>query len=208
MALKKTKPVPATTGKASAGSSSPRPAARSGKAVSASSGTAAVTRTAAAPNQLQCYEAGIRLFHSCRYAEAHELFAKAAAGNDRGIAHRAELHARMCARRLEEPGALPQSAEEHYNYGVALINSRELAAAREHLEAALAMTIDADHVYYALALCYGLAGDLQAAYENLRRAIELQPRNRIQARQDADFAPFAAQAPLDRLLYPEKKSSF
>lgn len=208
MALKKSKPVPGTTAKASEGSSSPRPAARSGKGVSASSGAVAVTRTATAPDQLQCYEAGIRLFRGCQFREAHASFVKAAVGHDRGIAHRAELHARMCERRLEEPQALPQTAEEHYNYGVALINSRELAAAREHLQAALAMTTDADHVYYALALCYGLAGDLQAAYENLRRAIELQPRNRIQARQDTDFAPFAAQPPLDRLLYPDKKSSF
>ena len=45
-----------------------------------------------------------------------------------------------------------------------------------------------------------------ARYENLRRAIELEPRNRIIARQDADFAPLANQPPFDALLYPEKKS--
>ena len=38
----------------------------------------------------------------------------------------------------------------------------------------------------------------------LKRAIEIQPRNRIAARQDADFAGIANQSPLDRLLYPEK----
>jgi tetratricopeptide (TPR) repeat protein len=136
------------------------------------------------------------------------LFGRAARGSDRGIAHRAELHARMCDRRIEQPAALPTTAEEHYNYGVALINSRELAAAREHLQTALAMDAAADHIYYALALCYGLGGDLQACYENLKRAIELQPRNRIAARQDADFAPFANHPPLDRLLHPEKENAY
>ncbi len=207
MAVKRTKPAPKSIAK-SAESTASATAARSGKAVSAASGAAAAPRAAGAPDQLQLYESGIRLFNASRYREARELFAKAARGYDRGIAHRAELHVRMCDRRLEEPVALPQTAEEHYTYGVALINARELAAAREHLQAALAMASEADHVYYALALCYGLAGDLQAAYENLKRAIELQPRNRIQARQDADFAPFSGLPPLDRLLYPEKKNAY
>jgi hypothetical protein len=39
----------------------------------------------------------------------------------------------------------------------------------------------------------------------LRRAIELEPRNRIIARQDHDFGPLAHQPPFDALLYPEKK---
>lgn len=206
MALKKIKPVSKTTSaKAMAGQGPPGPA-KGGK--SAASIAAAAPQMAPEQDQLQCYESGIRLFHSSRFREAREMFARAAKGSDRGIAHRAELHARMCDRRLEEPVAVPQSAEDHYTYGVALINSRELTAAREHLEAALAMNAEADHVLYALALCHGLAGDLQSAYENLRRAIELQPRNRIQARQDADFAAFAGRPPLDRLLYPEKKSPF
>jgi tetratricopeptide (TPR) repeat protein len=198
MAAKKTKPAPRTPAAPRAGSLAP--------AAGATSVAAAAPRPAPAPGQLQLYETGIRLFHAARYREARELFQQAAGGADRAVAHRAELHARMCDRRLHSAVALPQSAEEHYTYGVALINSRELPAAREHLQAALGMNADADHVLYALALCHGLAGDLQASYENLRRAIELQPRNRIQARQDADFAAFSGRPPLDRLLYPEKKN--
>ncbi len=201
MASKKTKPATKTGTKGIKGSHDPE-GARSGKTASTA------TERAAKPDQLELYESGIRLFHAGRYGEARDLFVEAAKGHDRAVAHRAELHVRMCERRLEEPVALPQTAEEHYTYGVALMNARELAAAREHLQAALAIAGEADHVYYALALCYGLAGDLQAAHENLKRAIELQPRNRIQARQDADFAPFASLPPLDRLLYPEKKNAF
>jgi tetratricopeptide (TPR) repeat protein len=204
MAAKKTKPATKTS--EGAAQAAVLPAAGSGKAANAGSGAAAAPQHA--PDQLRLYEAGIRLFHSGNYREAREQFGKATRGSDRGIAHRAELHARMCDRRLEQPAALPKTAEEHYNYGVALINARELAAAREHLQAALAMESAADHIFYALALCYGLSGDLQACYENLKRAIELQPRNRIAARQDADFAPFANQPPLDKLLHPEKENTY
>jgi hypothetical protein len=58
----------------------------------------------------------------------------------------------------------------------------------------------ADHVLYALAACQSLGGDLQPAYENLKRAIELQPRNRLAARRDPDFAAIAGHPAFARLL--------
>jgi hypothetical protein len=51
-----------------------------------------------------------------------------------------------------------------------------------------------------------LTGDAIGAHEHLRRAIELEPRNRILARQDADFAALSGQPPFQALLYPEKKN--
>src|SRR5262249_1140007 len=97
------------------------------------------------------------------------------------------------------------SAEDYYNYGVALINTRNVAEAREHLEKALEIAPNADHIHYALALAQALGGDPAHAYENLKRAIELQPHNRVIARQDADIGPLAHQPPFSPLLYPEKK---
>jgi Flp pilus assembly protein TadD len=57
-----------------------------------------------------------------------------------------------------------------------------------------------------LALAQALDGDMANAQQNLKRAIELEPRNRLIARQDADFAPLANQPPFDVLIYPEKKN--
>jgi tetratricopeptide (TPR) repeat protein len=148
--------------------------------------------------QLSAFEAAMKLFHARKLKEAVE-------GPERDVAQRAQLHIAMCDRRLEQAPVELQSAEEHYNYGVALINSRNISEARKHLEAALRMAPDADHIHYALALAQALGGDIPGAFENLRRAIELEPRTRIIARQDADFAPLANQPPFDSLLYPEKK---
>jgi tetratricopeptide (TPR) repeat protein len=111
----------------------------------------------------------------------------------------------MCDRRLQQATVALKSAEDYYNYGVALINARNISEARTHLEKALAMSPGTDHIHYALALAQALLGDSINAYDNLKRAIELEPRNRIMARQDADFAPLANQSPFDLLLYPEKK---
>ena len=58
----------------------------------------------------------------------------------------------------------------------------------------------------ALALAQALSGDVASAYDHLKRAIELEPRNRLIARQDADFAPIVNQQPFHSLIYPEKKT--
>jgi len=158
-----------------------------------------------AQQQLSTFEAAMKLFHARRLKEAQELFAQAAAGPERDVAHRAQLHEAMCHRRLEQPTPALNSAEDHYNYGIALVNTRSLPQAREHFEKALELAPNSDHIHYALALAQALSGDVGNAFENLRRAIDLEPRNRILARQDADFAPLANQPPFDSLLYPEKK---
>ena len=146
----------------------------------------------------------MRLFHERKFREARDLFAQAATGGERAIAHKAELHIRMCDRRLEEAPLELETSDDHYNYAIAQINARNLLAAQQHLQSALALDSNGDHIYYALALCYGLNGDLQGASENLKRAIQLQPKNRIAARQDADFATIASHPEIAQLLNSEK----
>ena len=160
---------------------------------------------AAGRSQMDSFEEGMRLFHARHFRQARELFAAAMDGPDRAVAHRADLQVRMCERRLETPAVVLKTPDDHYNYAVTLINSRDLAAAREHLRTALDADPSADHVLYALAACQSLAGDLPGAYENLKRAIDLQPRNRLAARQDPDFAALVDQPAFARLLYPDRK---
>lgn len=159
-----------------------------------------------AQTQLAAFEAAMKLFHARQFSEARALFQQAGAGAGLDVAQRARLHVAMCDRRLQQPSVSFATAEEYYNYGVALINLRNLVEARTHLEKALTMAPGSDHIHYAVALAQALSGDLAAAHENLRVAIELEPRNRLIARQDADFAPLANHAAFRSLLYPEKKS--
>ena len=156
--------------------------------------------------QFACFEAAMRLFHTRDLREARQSFEQAARGPERDVAQRARLHIAMCDRRLEQAGPVLRTAEDYYNYGITLINARNLGAARENLQTALQMAPDADHIQYALGLAQALSGDVAAAHESLKRAIELEPRNRVIARQDADLAPWAGQPPLDSLLYPDKKN--
>jgi len=156
--------------------------------------------------QRAAFDAAIKLFHARNLKEAREFFLRATKGPERDVAQRAQLHAAMCDRRLEQAAPVLRTAEEHYNYGVALFNTRDVRGAREHLETALRLAPDADHIYYALGVAQALMGDVADAHESVRRAIELEPRNRIIARHDADLAPLAGQPPFDALHYPEKKA--
>jgi tetratricopeptide (TPR) repeat protein len=168
-------------------------------------GAVAVAQPLNSAKQLSSFEAAMRLFHARKMQEARVQFEIAAGGPERDVAQRAKLHIAMCDRRLLQPTVKLQSAEDYYNYGIALINLRNVAEARRHLEQAIQMAPGADHIHYALALAQALSGDTANAHENLKRAIELEPRNRLIARQDADFGPWANQSPFDVLLYPEKK---
>jgi tetratricopeptide (TPR) repeat protein len=171
-----------------------------------SHGATAAAPASNPPSQFSSFEAAMKLFHARQLKDARELFVHAARGPERDVANRAQLHIAMCDRRLQTVTVNLRSAEDHYNYGIACIKSRSLGEARTHLETSLEMSPAADHVHYALALAQALSGDLANAQQNLKRAIELEPRNRLIARQDADFAPLANQPPFDALIYPEKKS--
>jgi tetratricopeptide (TPR) repeat protein len=177
------------------------------KSVMSGTATAAVAppQPDSAQKQFGIFESAMKLFHARNLKDARELFQIAAQGPERDVANRARLHVSMCDRRLQQVTVNLGSAEEYYNYGIAVLNTRNAAEARGHLEKALQMSPGADHILYALALAQAMSGDFATAYENLKRAIELEPRNRIMARQDADFAHLANLPPFDTLLYPEKK---
>jgi len=158
--------------------------------------------------QLQVFERAVKFFRAQQFAEARELFQKAAEGSLREVAHNARVHINMCNQRLEKPEVQLRSVEDFYNVGVERLNARDYESARRNLHQAIDLTRkdsdSADHVYYAMAACQALSGDWRGAYENLKRAIEIEPRNRVAARQDPDFSGAAQQPLLQTLLHPEK----
>jgi len=154
--------------------------------------------------QSELFGRAIALFREARFAQARELFEKAAAGPIREMGHAARTHARICEQRLGLAASVPSTAEDHYNLGVALINRRDLEPAERHLREALKLEPARDHIHYALALAQGLRGDVYGAVESLKRAIELEPRVRRQARNDPDFAGLLHNPPLAALLRVER----
>jgi tetratricopeptide (TPR) repeat protein len=162
--------------------------------------------------QLQSFDRAVKLFHARQFNEARDLFSKATDGPLREVAHNARLHINMCNRRIEKPDLELRTIDDYYNLGVERLNARDLESARRNLLKAVELTRSdgdsADHVYYAMAACQAVSGDWRGAYENLKRAIEIEPRNRVAARQDPDFSGSGQQQLMRGLLHPDKSSPF
>ena len=162
---------------------------------------AAVVQTRAAlQTQMKQWEEAVGLFSQKKFAPAHARFVEAASGPAAHIADKARSYAQICARKMNGQEVDLRTSDDHFNYGVERLNARDMDVARKHLDRALAMEPDGEHILFTLALCCGLAGDSAAACENLKRAIALEPKNRILARQDPEFLALAQQLPALRAL--------
>jgi Tfp pilus assembly protein PilF len=159
--------------------------------------------------QLDTFSRAMKLFVKQQYAEAKPVFQEAAMGPQKEVSHNARAHMNMCDRRIGTPAVSLETLDDHYNYAIERLNARDMDVARKHLDCAMQMVrkggdSSPDHLYYAMALCAGISGDTEAAFENLKQAIEMNPRNRVAARQDSDLAPILQQPRIQALLYPEK----
>ena len=184
------------------------------KTPAASQGTAGAENKVSPPEvsvsptarQLQIWEQAVQLFTQRRFAEACDRFRDTAKGPAAHISDKARSYLQICERKVARQNVEFQTAEEHFNYGVERLNARDIEQARFHFGRALGLEPTGDHILYTLALCCGLAGDGSGACENLKRAIELEPRNRILARQDPEFAALAGQLPGLRTLLASDSS--
>ena len=153
---------------------------------------------------IEQYEAALRLLQEQKFEKAKTLFEKVMAGPSPELAERARVHLSTCKQRLERHVVPIRTPEDHYNVAVALINSGRLEEAEQHLQRALKLTPRADHAYYALAAVQSLRGDIEGALENLKTAIDLEPRNRYLARNDRDFTALTEDPRFADLAYPEE----
>ncbi len=185
------------------------PAAEKAGAVpgAAVDGAAAVVQTQA-DAQMKALEQGLRLFRAQQFAEARVFFEHAAKGPQLPVTLTAKNHVVVCDRRMQKPLLALKTASDHYHYGVERLNARDLETARKHLEVALALDPKCDYMLYGYAAALALSGDISGAYENLRRAVDADPRNRNAARQDPDFASVAHTPLFAQLLHPERSQPF
>ena len=127
----------------------------SGKPGSAAAALEAVANQARAALQLQMkqWEEAVRLFSRKQFAQAQSRFSEAASGPAAHIADKARSYAQICARKTNGAQVDLKTADDHFNYGVERLNARDMDAARRHLDRALAMEPDGEHILFTLALC-------------------------------------------------------
>jgi tetratricopeptide (TPR) repeat protein len=145
----------------------------------------------------------VHLLQQGKYEKALAAFQKLLPEAPAEIKERCQMYISTCQRQLERPSLAFATPEEHYDYAISQLNTGYYEEAREQFSNILAAHPGADYAFYGLALLDSITGRTQDCLSNLARAIELNPRNRLQARADNDFQSMVDDPRFTELLYPE-----
>jgi outer membrane protein assembly factor BamD (BamD/ComL family) len=140
---------------------------------------------------LEEYEKGFRLMQQKDYAKAIPRFEAVLSEypQEMALCDRARTYLRVCRRDTSERQPLRQTrnAEQTYEVGVFLLNDGDYKEAARHLERAGEHASGDASVQIALATARLGAGDVDGCLAALRRAFELDPKQRHYVRNVADF---------------------
>jgi tetratricopeptide (TPR) repeat protein len=149
------------------------------------------------------YQAAVQLLQQGKYEKALAAFEKLLPTAPMEIKERCQMYVSTCQRQLEQSRLTFLTPEEHYDYAVSQLNTGYYEEAREQFNNILTTHPGADYAFYGLALLDAMTGRTQDCLQNLAQAIELNPKNRLQARADNDFQSMVDDPRFTELLYPE-----
>ena len=152
---------------------------------------------------LQHYQAAVQLLQQGKYEKALAALEKLLPEAPAELKDRCRMYIATCQRQLERTERAFATPEEHYDYAVSQLNTGYYEEAREEFDKILERHPHADYAYYGLAVLDSIVGRAQECLNNLAQAIEMNPRNRLQARVDNDFQNMADDPRFTELLYPE-----
>jgi tetratricopeptide (TPR) repeat protein len=151
----------------------------------------------------QHYQAAVQLLQQGKYEKALAALEKLLPDAPLELKERCRMYITTCRHQLDKADLAFETPEEHYDYAVSQLNTGYYEEAREQFNAILARYPNADYAYYGLAVLEAVTGRVQECLSSLAQAIELNPRNRIQARVDNDFQSMTDDPRFTELLYPE-----
>jgi tetratricopeptide (TPR) repeat protein len=158
------------------------------------------SHTAAA---FQHYQSAVQLVQQAKYDRALAALEKLLPAAPPELTERCKMYMATCRRQLERPKLDFATSEERYDYAVSQLNQGFYDEAREQLNAVVKASAVADFAFYGLAVLDSITGRANDCLDNLSRAIELNARNRLQARSDNDFQNMVDDPRFTELLYPE-----
>jgi tetratricopeptide (TPR) repeat protein len=180
-----------------------RSAASSRKNAPPSAATPGAHSTVGAGAAFQHYQAAVQLLQQGKYEKALAALEKLLPDAPAEIRERCQMYIHTCQRQLEKPSLVFLTPEEHFDYAVSMLNTGYYEEAREQFNSILADHPGADYALYGLAVLDAITSHTQDCLQNLARAIELNPKNRLQARVDNDFQSMVDDPRFTELLYPE-----
>jgi len=169
-------------------------------AVAAKSGSSASASNSAA---FQQYQSAVQLLQQGKFDKALSAFEKLMPAAPPEIGERCRMYIQTCQRQINKRGLVFATPEERYDYAVSQLNGGFFEEAADQLRGIIADYPSADYAFYGLALLDSITGRVQGCLDHLSKAIELNPKNRLQARSDNDFQNMVDDPRFTELLYPE-----
>ena len=151
----------------------------------------------------QQFQAAVQLLQQGKYEKASAAFEKLLPTAPMEIIERCRVYIVTCQRQLEKHNLSFATPEEHYDYAISQLNTGYYDEARDQFQSILSSHPNIDYAFYGLAVLDSITGRSQDCLNNLARAIELNPKNRLQARADNDFQSMVDDPRFTELLYPE-----
>ena len=152
---------------------------------------------------LQHYQAAVQLVQQGKYDKAKAAFEKLLHVAPVEMLERCRMYVQTCDRQLERHDLQFASPAERFDYAIAQLNTGYYEEAREQLGLVLKDDPKADYAHYGLSVLASMTGHPQDCLDHLAAAVEMNPRNRLQARTDNDFQNMLDDPRFTEMLYPE-----
>jgi tetratricopeptide (TPR) repeat protein len=158
---------------------------------------------AASDPVFQHYQAAVLQLQQGKFEKALAMLEKLLPDAPIEIQDRCRMYMSTCKRQIDKAKLTFQTPEEHYDYAISQLNTGYFEEARDQFNHILTAHPAADYAFYGLAVLESITGHAPDCLQNLARAIELNPKNRLQARVDNDFQNMVDDPRFTELLYPE-----
>ena len=159
-------------------------------------------KPAAHPSFTQ-FQSAVQLMQEGKFDKARTLFEKLLNNGAPELIERTRTYLVVCERYSKKSTLAFSCPEEQYDYAISQLNTGNYEDARDQFEGLLKKSVLTGHAHYGLAVLNSITGQAEECLDHLRRAIDLNPQSRIQARSDADFADMVDDPRFTELLYPE-----
>ena len=147
---------------------------------------------------IRLYEDGIKGVQSRKFASAQKAFQK--------LVDDYPEERELGERELNPAVAEVQTAEDRLYAATIALNSESIDEALQHLKTVERDEPENPRALYMLAVAYALANNADQAVAYLERSIELEPDNRILARQEPDFERLYEDARFEDLTASEEET--
>ncbi len=136
------------------------------------------------------YKKALSCFQKGDFKKAEEILEKIKETEtpEKEIKRKACVYLDIIKRKKEKPYT-PKEPEDFLLYGIYLMNIEDYDEAEKFLKEA-SKKIKTDKPYYYLSCLYALRGEKDAMIKNLKRAIELNPAIKFQAKINPDFSEY------------------